>query len=275
MGPYIRLSRPADIVIGLIGLLAASFVAAGCGIGGQLVPVAAISVIVVLYITGGNAINDYVDRDVDAVSHPERPIPSGEISAENGRRFGIACLALACVLSFVMIPLTHSLASTAIVAAACVMIFAYETRLKQLGLIGNILIAVLTGMSFLLGGAAVGNMQACFVLFCMMSSITLSREIQKDIEDMDGDREKRRTLPMSIGAKNAGLISAAFCILAIVISLIPIAVGGMSVWYYSIIAADIALAASAVCFRNAGRSEKMAKIAILLALVSFVAGTIH
>ncbi|MGW9630507.1 SCO3242 family prenyltransferase [Agromyces sp. NPDC055520] len=48
----------------------------------------------VLLYSGGMALNDYADRELDAVERPERPIPSGRVSPR--RALGIAgtCLAL-------------------------------------------------------------------------------------------------------------------------------------------------------------------------------------
>src|ERR1700733_16333044 len=41
-----------------------------------------------LFYVGGMYLNDYFDRTIDARERPERPIPSGEISAGGGATIG-------------------------------------------------------------------------------------------------------------------------------------------------------------------------------------------
>ena len=47
----------------------------------------------VFLYSGGMALNDYADRELDAVERPERPIPSGRVSSR--RAFGIASACMA------------------------------------------------------------------------------------------------------------------------------------------------------------------------------------
>ena len=77
MNPYLELARPADVVIGLIGLLAAASVASGCPFAGHMLESVIVTFFVLFYIVGGNSINDSADADVDRIAHPGRPVPSG------------------------------------------------------------------------------------------------------------------------------------------------------------------------------------------------------
>src|SRR5574344_582492 len=81
LNPYIELTRPADIIVGLIGLIAAAFVASGTNIADHMMEVIVVSIAVVFYIAGGNSINDSVDGEVDRIAHPDRPVPCGKISS--------------------------------------------------------------------------------------------------------------------------------------------------------------------------------------------------
>src|SRR4051794_38493321 len=46
---------------------------------------------------GGVVLNDYFDRDVDAVERPERPIPSGRIRAPGALKLGMGLLGIGCL----------------------------------------------------------------------------------------------------------------------------------------------------------------------------------
>jgi 4-hydroxybenzoate polyprenyltransferase len=65
-------------------------VLAGAVAAGDLRParMAGLSAASVCIYWGGMALNDWADRDIDAVERPERPIPSGRVSA--GTAFGLA-----------------------------------------------------------------------------------------------------------------------------------------------------------------------------------------
>lgn len=67
-----------------------------------------------LYLAG-MVLNDYFDRDQDARERPQRPIPSGRISAANARKLGASLLVGGVVLGFAAGMLAHD-ARPAIVA---------------------------------------------------------------------------------------------------------------------------------------------------------------
>src|SRR5690606_31208615 len=48
---------------------------------------------------GGVVLNDYFDRDIDAVERPERPIPSGRIHERDALKLGVRLLGLGCVFA--------------------------------------------------------------------------------------------------------------------------------------------------------------------------------
>ncbi len=69
----------------------------GAAIGGlgAAIPwpaVSAVAAAVILFYVGGMAMNDVVDRDIDRQQRPDRPIPSGRITARRAAAFAVACL---------------------------------------------------------------------------------------------------------------------------------------------------------------------------------------
>jgi 4-hydroxybenzoate polyprenyltransferase len=99
----------------------------------------------------GMALNDWADRDVDAVERPERPIPSGRVSA------GTA-LAVAGGLTVAGLGIAglaggrHSLAVASVLAAA---VWAYDLAPKQ-GPLSVATMASTRGLDVLLGASAGG-----------------------------------------------------------------------------------------------------------------------
>lgn len=270
MNKYLQLFRFQNSVIGLIGIVASAFIASGTDIVDHWMNVVMACMIVAIFMAGGNALNDYIDRDIDITSHPDRPIPSGRMQPKHALYLGCVMLIIAVALSIYF----RDVLSIAIVIVACTLMFAYELALKQRGLAGNITIAVLTGMIFLLGGAIVGNIEKTYALAGMAILVNIGREITKDIEDMEGD-EGRRTLPMIIGKRNAGIMASVFYIAGPVLSVWPMFTDMFTSLYYSVLIPDaMFLYAAYILFSNPHRSQKVAKYAMLVALVAFILGVV-
>ena len=254
--------------MGIVGVIVAAFMAAGTGVFDHWVDLLICGFSVVVFIAGGNALNDYIDADVDKVAHPDRPIPSGKLSRQQAFISGLLMLGASVVASM----FTLDPACFMIVLVACVLMLAYETLLKQRGFIGNLTIAVLTGMLFLLGGAAVGDFRANIIVALMALLVSVGREIAKDIEDMEGD-EGRKTLPMSIGVRNASIIAAVFFIAGPVLSIYPIIQETYGILYYLVIVADIIfLYCAYAVFKDPHKAQKNAKLAMVCALFAFILG---
>ena len=265
---FLQLFRTGNAVMGIVGVVVASFMAAGLDIVDEWVNLIISAVVVFMFICGGNALNDYIDHDIDRTAHPERPIPSGRMERKTALHAALVMLGGAVVVSF----LTIDLECIAIVVIAAVLMVAYEVALKQRGFVGNVTIAVLTGMMFLLGGAVVGDAQDNVVVALMALLVSVGREISKDIEDMDSD-EGRLTLPMRIGTRNAAALACVFFVAGPVLSVLPMVWHSYGPLYYTVVVADaVFLYCAAVVFSDPHRAQKSAKIAMIVALVSFILG---
>ena len=269
MNKYLELFRLENGIIGIIGVAVTAFIAVGTDMVNYWQYIVFGCVTVILFIAGGNSLNDYVDREIDKVSHPERPVPSGRMEPKTALYIGFICLILSFVSSFV-----QNYQCIIIVGLAIVLMVLYETMLKQRGFIGNVTIAILTGMVFLLGGSIVDHMQNCIEVAGMAALVTVGREITKDIEDMEGD-EGRHTLPMTIGKRNAGIIAAIFYISGPVLSVLPIIDNSMGPLYPVVFVADaMFIYAAFILFNDPHKSQKTAKMAMMVALVAFILGAV-
>lgn len=264
------LLRLGNCVMGAVGALLAALICAGPD---QLLDywleVALSMVIVVLFTGAGNALNDYFDREVDKVAHPERPIPTGLVSPRSALYLSAAMFSGTVVLSVFV-----NMWSFSIVVSSIVFMVAYETLLKAEGLAGNLVISWLTGALFLFGGAAVDGMEVAWVLAGLAFLATLGREIVKDVQDVEGDRGSRTTLPMRVGPRRAGAVASASFVAAVALSPAPYLLDQLSVWYVPAVAAAdaIFIYCAAIHFSGPEKGQKAAKLAMLVALVAFLLG---
>ncbi|MEM2920784.1 MAG: UbiA family prenyltransferase, partial [Candidatus Bathyarchaeia archaeon] len=100
------------------------------------------------FLLGGASMvnNDYLDRNVDAVNAPSRPLPSGRVSPSEACMLMILLSACGLVLA-----LLTSLLSFFIAVAGLIVFLLYNYYGKKLGLIGNMMVSVGTVLSLLYG----------------------------------------------------------------------------------------------------------------------------
>lgn len=104
-----------------------------------------------LYLAG-MVLNDYFDRDLDAVERPGRPIPSGRISLGFARGLGCGLLLSGLIAGGLASLLTHRWRSVLVAAALAVAVVLYDGVLKRtalgpLGMGACRVLNVLLGMS--------------------------------------------------------------------------------------------------------------------------------
>jgi len=267
---FAQLVRIGNCVMGVLALMLTALIATGPSLPDHWYEILVSSVVVFAFVAGGNSLNDYLDREVDKVAHPERPIPSGRMRPETALRLSIICFGIAIGASLLL-----NLESIIIVLAAVAIIILYEVKTKAMGLVGNLSIAFLTGALFLLGGAIVGMMERTVAIAAMAALATLGREIVKDIQDMEGDFD-RVTLPKRIGRRNAGLVGSAAFLAAVALSFEPYLAGLFGLEYLAavLLADAIFIYSSIVHFQNPKKGQTWAKYGMLVALIAFLIGGI-
>jgi geranylgeranylglycerol-phosphate geranylgeranyltransferase len=196
-------------------LIAAGGVVAGAlwaaGLHAPVRPVALAAGAAAALTALANAFNDYTDRDIDRVAHPDRPLPRGTLMPSTALALAGTGALSGVVLSGLVRP-ALGLLSVAVV----VLMIAYSARIKRHGLPGNLLVAVLASLPFLYGAWAVGRPRSAVALLALAIPLHLAREIAKDLDDAPGDAGRRRTLPLSrgIAAARAAMLVALVIFLA-------------------------------------------------------------
>ena len=142
---YLELVRPANVATALADVLA-GYAVAGLGhpraLGWLLLSTAC------LY-GGGVVLNDVFDRDIDRAERPERPIPSGRVSARAAASLGGGLLAFGVLAASLA---TAGAAGVAAATAASVLV--YDAWGKRQGLLGPVNMGLCRGLNLLLGVAA-------------------------------------------------------------------------------------------------------------------------
>ncbi|RLF62565.1 MAG: hypothetical protein DRN33_05455 [Thermoplasmata archaeon] len=270
-GGFLELVRPLTVILGMMGVFAGGILG-----GLQFVsPDLILAMIVAAFmIAGSMALNDYFDMEVDKISHPDRPIPSGRLSPKEGLQFAYMSFFVALLLSTVI-----NILSFGIVVFTIVLLIVYEKYLKNIGLAGNVVAAFISSIALIFGGAAVGQVNNALMLAIMTFFIMLGREILKDVEDMEGDTLTRVTLPMKIGRKNA--LYAGCLAIASTIALIPFPYWWniLSLWYIVIIVpAGILFAYSVLLvlrdIKNIGKTIEILRSGSAFALIGFIVGVL-
>jgi len=231
--------------------------------------------LVVLLISGAaNTINDYFDVRIDSINRPDRPIPSGRATLKEALYFSYTLFSLGTLLAFWI-----NLICGFIALFNSLLLIFYAKTIKGTPLLGNLSIGYLTGSTFLFGASVFGfeGLEVLFVLFLLAALAITAREIVKDIEDIEGDKvEGADTLPIRVGAKKAGYLAVFIGLLAVLLSPLPYFMQMLGVRYlYLVLLADMGFFAAIyqlLVRNNPTKSSRMFKIAMLFALIAFIAG---
>ncbi len=214
------LSRPVNVIIAMLSIVVAALIA------GALEPVNHVVFAAVaggLLTSGANAINDVFDVEIDRVNKPARPLPQGLITLRGASGFAWSCFALGICLSALIDAICFLISILAVIVLVL-----YSAFLKRMVFWGNAVVGLLTGMAFCFGAAAVGRLEAGAVPAVFAFLMHLGREVIKDMEDVEGDRQyQANTLPVRYGLRPARVLVSCVLSLLVVLTWIPWLLG----WY--------------------------------------------
>ncbi len=218
MNPYLALTRPGNVVLTAVAVVAGSFIAAGDNILDFQVEIVIASLAAMMLVGGGNALNDYNDRESDKENHPNRPIPAGLISADEALIY--SRILLSAGLLIVLFGLANKLPFI-IALIGTITLISYENKLKALGLSGNLAVGFMSGAVFLYAGMVVNDPGPTLWMFGLAFLATVAREIIKDIQDLEGDTD-RFTLPARVGITKSLFVAGFLLVVSWSLSFIAI-----------------------------------------------------
>jgi len=302
MNAYLEIMRPANGIMTAIAVMVGGLLILGLQVFAA--PAAYMAVIsAFLIMSAGNAINDYFDYEADKANRKSRPIPSGRIT----RSAALYYSGLLFLLGLLLAGFLPSMSFIIALVNSLLLVF-YSQSLKHKAYIGNAAVSYLVGSTYIFGSSvflAGGTPLFSFfmlplILFFMSFFANLSREIIKDLEDVEGDRlgflkraakikwkiaerfgVTKRGVVLRINKKTA--VAAAFVsvIIAIGISFLPFLWGMLGIPYLAIVMlSDMAFLYTAVLILKSGskkdysRISRKIKISMLIGLLAFIAGAI-
>jgi len=229
-------------------------------------------------LTGASmAINDYYDREIDAINEPHRPIPSGAVKPREALAFALVLT----VAGFTAALLTN-IYSLIVAVIAWILFATYTSVGKRSGLPGNFLVSICVATPLVYGSVVATNaIQLNVLLFGIIAFLSnTGREITKGIVDVKGDQARNvKTLAVRFDEKSAAVAAVIFYLLAVLLSPIPWFLGLVSLWFVPLVAVtDIGLVASSFLLlkdysRESARRIKNAVILwLLVGLLAFFAG---
>lgn len=211
----IKLIRPLNCLIAFATVLAAGLIASLNEVNYLIIILAGATAF--LSTSAGNSINDYFDIETDRINRPQRPLPSGLLTKYEVIFFYI----ILTILSLITSSFINQVAF-AITLGASLLMFVYSYILKKLPLIGNVTVSFLTGIAFIFGGTAVGNLYPVLFPAALAFIINLIREIVKDAEDIEGDKKSGlKTFPILYGLNKTKRAINTLIITSVLVILIP------------------------------------------------------
>ncbi|RLJ04791.1 MAG: digeranylgeranylglyceryl phosphate synthase [Candidatus Aenigmatarchaeota archaeon] len=182
---YLELMRPVNCLMAVLAVFIGEILVIRWNGSLFLEQALYFGLIAVFLIAGaGNAINDYKDFEADKINRPERPIPSGRIKRSSALIFSILLFVLGTVLAAFINWMAFGIA---VINSLLLILYTYYFQDKMF--VGNFIISYLVGSTFLFGNVVMGDYRLGFVLMFLAGLSNFSREIIKDLEDIEGDKQ--------------------------------------------------------------------------------------
>jgi 4-hydroxybenzoate polyprenyltransferase len=179
----------------------------------------------------GYIINDIYDIEIDKINKPDKVIVGKYISEKNALTLFIILNILGVGLGFYLSNGIGKSGFFVIFIIASALLYIYSSYLKQILLVGNIVVSLVVSLSILLVGifellpaitetnrvAQITFFEIIldYAIFAFM--INLVRELVKDIEDIDGDHKGgMQTLAIVLGRERANKIVFALSLIPLI-----------------------------------------------------------
>jgi 4-hydroxybenzoate polyprenyltransferase len=170
---------------------------------------------------GGYVINDVLDIEIDRINKPEKQVIGRTISEATGNKLHFNLTAIGIAFGIAFSYLSHNIFLGIIFVIIPTALFYYSFKYKYLPAIGNLVVAILAALVVMiywlfefyhlksqpelfidasLYFANINRFVLAFALFAFLT--TLTREIIKDAQDVEGDnRFGCHTLPVVLGIR--------------------------------------------------------------------------
>ncbi|TYB74329.1 geranylgeranylglycerol-phosphate geranylgeranyltransferase [Bizionia myxarmorum] len=169
----------------------------------------------------GYIINDIYDQETDAINKPKQQIIGKSISEKTAYNYFIGFNVIGVLLGFYISNMVGRSGFFALFVLTSGLLYIYATYLKQIPIVGTVIISFLVALSLIIVGlfellpAITSRNQElqlfyfeiilAYALFAFL--INFIRELIKDLEDIDGDYKAGiKTLPIVLGRERTNFI---------------------------------------------------------------------
>lgn len=186
----------------------------------------------VLIAAAGYVINNILDQETDNSNKPQDVVVGKHFSEATAYNIYIALNCTGVAIGFYLANTIGKPNFSAIFIVIAATLYMYATTLKQMAVVGNVVIALLLSISVLIIGVftlypaiTIENQPIMGSLFSVLLDyalyafmINFLRELVKDIEDINGDyNQGMRTLPIILGQKRTQKIILGLSFIPIVV----------------------------------------------------------
>ena len=274
---FLRILRPVNSIMLGVGVLV------GVLITGGLQSSIPLGILALAFITGftltssAMVINDYFDREIDAVNEPSRPIPSGDVKPNEAITYSLLLSVAGLAAAYIT-----SLPNLAIAVFSWIVMMFYSAWGKRTGFLGNLMVSTCIGLPFVYGGAIAGNIPTSLLFSVLAFLSNTGREVTKGIVDTEGDASRSvKTIAVAYGVDKAAYLASAFYLIAAAASILPPLLGLVSNWYLPfVMVTDAGLIYGTITLLRDHSRETSRKVKnqvlywMLFGLLAFAAGTL-
>ncbi|MEF8879377.1 MAG: UbiA family prenyltransferase [Candidatus Thermoplasmatota archaeon] len=189
-------------------------------------------------------LSDYLDRNLDAIEKPHRPIPSERIKPKEALIAGGIFALSGAILTLLFLNLRNIL----LVFIVAVLVLTYTKVSKSHGILGHFNRGIVTITAYFFGVFSVGKSLSTLPIYIwFLSLVFLLHDFNSNmvgaIRDSEGDKKGGYiTIPVKYGIKNSIWISLFLtCIWFSTVLIIPLYYDFLNIYFYVMMVIDISI----------------------------------
>lgn len=283
---FLSIIRPQNCIIGGITVLAGIGIAAKVDLGyadaSALLLQFLFGYITYFFVAaGGNVVNDIFDIEIDKINRPHRALPSGRMTIKQAWVYVVFLGILGVFFAWLNGPI-----GAIVVIIFLVVGYAYASKVKELGLAGNFMVAFSFAFGLIYGsiiyGESAGNIVIpipTWLFFITAFMILQARETIKGAEDVEGDALRNvRTVARIYGYRAAALVAALLNTIGVICYILVwyLNYASLVLWPLLLLGAGVVLGAALAPLTGPSEKKRLLigstldKIGALVGLIAFM-----
>lgn len=218
--------------------------------------------------SGGQAINDVFDFNVDKKINKKKPLPSDRLTIREAVLFSFLCFFIGLVFAFLV-----NMVSFIIAIIFVLLLILYSSVFYKKKYFGNIIVALGTAITFVFGASATGKIPAIIFFFFLTAFFAnMSRELTKDFEDLKKDRGFKKTLPMLSKRLAKNFIIFYYCA-SILTAIITGIIFSLNIFYFVLVFFSTIIFLKSILLltkNNFKTSQNFSKKGMIVSLIAFI-----